>query len=364
MPAKSLRKSRTERLLLSGISSVSSNYPKTMLTFHLIYTPHTVALLSRFLPTLLNESDCMFRLIANGCTDQEITHLRNLCQNNDRLEFLALPTARPLWHGPALNYLQAINDTAYFCFMDSDIFATGPFLPRLTAELAQADACFSCAPIGCTDNDALLTDDDPLVQGILNRTSTGLCLGSTYLAIYAQPALRHFIRTTGIGFEPRYWAEIPAAYQEILLRLGLQRAWHDTGKVLNLLLYEQGQRLAWCEIPTLRHLGGISLSDWYPRQRPRTIIKAFLQRAIKHLLGTGDRQQAYLQTIWQGTGTSRLAQIRRRELEYARYFHAVLTALDTGRPLPALPLVSDALVKQRFSPVTQELKAMGAQGTG
>ena len=335
-----------------------------MLSFHIIYTPHTVALLSRFLPTLLNESDCLFRLIANGCTAQEITHLRHLCQNNDRLEFLALPTARPLWHGPALNYLQALNDTEYFCFMDSDIFATGPFLPTLMAELAQANACFSCAPICCTDNDALLTDDDPIVQGILNRTSTGLCLGGTYLAIYAQPTLRHFIRTTGIGFEPRYWAEIPAAYQEILLGLGLQRAWYDTGKVLNLLLHEQGQRLAWCEIPTLRHLGGISLSDWFPQKRPRAVVEAFLRRAIKHLLGTGDRQQAYLQTIWQGTGTSRLAQIRRRELEYARYFQAVLTALDTGRPLPALPLVSDALVKQRLCLVTQELKDMGAQGKG
>ena len=335
-----------------------------MLTFHIIYTPRTVALLIRFLSTLLNASDCMFRLIANGCTDQEITYLRALCQNNQRLEFLALPTASPLWHGPALNYLQALNDTEYFCFMDSDIFATGPFLPTLMAELAQADACFSCAPIGCTDNDALLTDDDQLVQGILNRTSTGLCLGGTYLAIYAQPALRHFIRTTGIGFEPRYWAEIPAAYQEILLGLGLQRAWYDTGKIVNLLLQQQGQRLAWCEIPTLHHLGGISLSDWYPQKRPGTVIKAFLQRVIKHLLGTGDRQQEYLYTIWQGTGTSRLAQIRRRELEYARYFHAVLTALDTGRSLPPLPLVSDALVKQRFSLVTQELKSLGAQGAG
>ena len=335
-----------------------------MLTFHVIYTPHTVALLSRFLPTLLNASDCLFRLIANGCTTQEITHLRHLCQNNDRLEFLVLPTARPLWHGPALNYLQALNDTEYFCFMDSDIFATGPFLPALKAELAQADACFSCAPIGCTDNDVMLTDDDPIVQGILNRTNTGLCLGGTYLAIYGQQALRHVIRTTGIGFEARYWTEIPAAYQEVLLGLGLQRAWYDTGKILNLLLYQQGQRLAWCEIPTLRHLGGISLSDWYPQKRPMTIIKAFLQRSIKHLLGTVDRQQDYLQTIWQGTGPSRLAQIRRREVEYARYFHTVLTALDTSCPLPSLPLVSDLLVQQRLSLVTQELKTIGAKRAG
>ena len=335
-----------------------------MLTFHIIYTPHTVALLSRFLPTLLNASDCLFRLIANGCTDQEITHLRHLCQNNDRLEFLALPTARPLWHGPALNYLQALNNTEYFCFMDSDIFATGPFLPTLTAELARADACFSCAPIGCTDNDVILTDDDPIVQGILNRTNAGLCLGGTYLAIYAQQTLRHFIRTTGIGFEPRYWAEIPAAYQEVLLGLGLQRAWYDTGKILNLLLQQQGQRLTWCEIPALCHLGGISLNDWYPQKRPTTIIKASLRRAIRYLLGTGDRQQEYLQTIWQGTGPDRLAQIRRRELEYARYFHAVLTALDRGHPLPALPLVNDAPVQQRLSLVTQELKTIGAQGAG
>lgn len=335
-----------------------------MLTFHVIYTPHTVALLSRFLSTLLNASDCLFRLIANGCTAQEITHLHNLCQNNDRLEFLALPTVRPLWHGPALNYLQALNDAEYFCFMDSDIFATGPFLPRLTAELAQADACFSCAPIGCTDNDVILTDDDPIVQGILNRTNAGLCLGGTYLAIYTQQALRRFIRTTGIGFEPRYWAEIPAAYQKVLLGLGLQRAWYDTGKILNLLLHQQGQWLTWCEIPALRHLGGISLNDWYPQKRQTTIIKASLRRAIRYLLGTGDRQQEYLQTIWQGTGHNRLAQIRRRELEYARYFHAVLTALDRGRPLPSLPLVNDALVQQRLSLVTQELKTIGAQGAG
>ena len=113
--------------------------------FNIIFTPGTVKYLSLFLWSLLKWSDCSFRLVSNGCLPPERRYLKKLSRQNPRLEFWAIPTQNSKPHGLALNYLHAMTHSKHFCFMDSDIFATGDFIGPLARHQDQYAGIFSGA---------------------------------------------------------------------------------------------------------------------------------------------------------------------------------------------------------------------------
>ena len=64
------------------------------LQFNVIYTPGTVRYLTPFIASLLRWSDCRYRLVANGCSDDEVKLLSAVADLDDRLELLVMPEKR------------------------------------------------------------------------------------------------------------------------------------------------------------------------------------------------------------------------------------------------------------------------------
>ena len=246
------------------------------LTFNIIYTPGTVRFLSLFIFSLLRWSDCKFRLIANGSRSEESEMLKRVCDEHPRLEFNRLPSSATAKHGHVLDYLLKQECSEYFCFMDSDIFATGEFISELLTNLDGNSAVFSCSPLWCGPDEQVLPDFDVRMRGWYNRSISGLCLGSSYFAIYDTKVLTNIVEDSNITFRRYDWKEVPTQYQQDLIHLGLRKNIYDTGKLLNLLLLIKGEKLVIRESPVLTHLGGMSnriLSDHAGQRTLETILK-------------------------------------------------------------------------------------------
>lgn len=306
------------------------------ITFNLIYTPGTVQQLSFLVYSLVKWSDCTFRLVANGCPPEEAAELQAVAQSHPALDFLVLPTKHSMSHGQALNYLQAMTTGLYFCFMDSDIYAKGEFLPALTQHLPEYKGVFSCAPIKCKGDECILPAQRRAINGWHNQTQHGLCLGSSYFALYHNPTLSTLLQSTGIGFEACRWAEIPQRYQHQLEQLGVVRDIYDTGKVLNLLLLARGEKLIYQQVAALRHIGGVSRLHQEVKHRQ---LSQVVKRWGKRLLGRDTEQ------IW--------GKQLRKETEF--YFFDLLQALRLQQPLPQPPLLTDSEIAATLHEVTQEL---------
>lgn len=229
------------------------------LKFNIVYTPTTVKYLQLFIFSLLKWLKCSFRLVANGCSVEEMRVLQTLCHNNSRLDFLTIPSKKMVKHGPVLSYLQTLEQSDTFCFMDSDILAVGDFLSEQIPCVGKYAGVFSGSPVFRKIDEQTLTEIDPKITGRFNQTATGICLGSTHLAIYDNQVLTQMIQSTGIDFDRYDYADVPTQYQGWLAERGLKKARYDTGKLLNLLLLAQGEQLVFIESPCLLHIGGISM---------------------------------------------------------------------------------------------------------
>jgi hypothetical protein len=310
------------------------------LCFHIIYTPGTVKPLQLLLHSLLKWSDCTFHLVANGCTRPEMSALQQLCADNPRLIFSALPTKQTMVHGAALNYLQAQNQAQYFCFMDSDIYAVGEFMPTFLPLLVQYSALFSGMPLRYEQRGLLLPQEQSFMAGPYTHTRDGLCLGTTFFAIYHNQALTELRRSTGIGFTKYRWAELPAPYQEALQALGLQSQLYDTAKLLNLALHLHGSALHYQPCPPLRHIEAVS----------RYLV---LQQRAWWRQGRSLARRWYNQ--WRG---------QKQNLTYDAalpYLSGLLLALANGRQAPKLPSANGMVIDDWVLQARTELLALQAE---
>ncbi|HJP05747.1 MAG: hypothetical protein QGG65_04100 [Gammaproteobacteria bacterium] len=55
----------------------------TKLQFNIVFTPDTAKYLSPFVTTFLNWTDWRFRMIVNGCPEEERQLLRDFCAGNE-----------------------------------------------------------------------------------------------------------------------------------------------------------------------------------------------------------------------------------------------------------------------------------------
>jgi hypothetical protein len=333
------------------------------LTFHIIYTPDTVRYLSFFVWSLLKWSDCSFRLVANGCRPEEVQHLQQLCQQSARLSFVAFSTQAVAHHGPVLNYLQAQSHDGYFCFMDSDILATGDFMGSLTPLLAQHAGVFSGAPVWQKAEDGVLPEDHPKLPGRYYHTAAGLCLGNSYFAIYDNAVLTRLTQSTGVGFDRSSWPETPPQYRQKLTEIGAQRKRYDTGKLLNLLLLARDERLIFVDSPHLCHLGGLSALV-RGRRRPTSWVEKVAGwlplEGLRQRLTLYARLRAFKQ---KNQGLSRdVVETRRdkerRKLAASEYFTRLLRALREEQPLPAPPRMPDPETQARVEAAAAEIVAL------
>jgi hypothetical protein len=228
------------------------------LTFNIIFIPGAFSTLGFLTLGLLNRLNCSFRLVSNGCGPEETRRLESFCRDNERLDFLALPFTRMVDHGSALNYLQKIETSGYFCFMDADIVAGGNFLTELLPVLAGRAAVFSGRPVWQAREEDILPAGQNRLMGRYCRTGAGFLLGCSYFAIYRNLELNRFIETFGFCFDRFSWPDLPPRARLLLVKMGLPANYYDTGKVLNILLQERGLKQAYHEAEGLYHIGGLS----------------------------------------------------------------------------------------------------------
>lgn len=269
--------------------------PSQDLTFNVIYTPGTVRYLRLFIFSLLQWSDCSYRLVSNGCSREEAGLLEILCSQNSRVAFYSLSSDKVLTHAEALSSLQRLENSDYFCFIDSDVLAVGDFLSPLQTHLGQNPGVFSGDVLWSARRDRIIRRDSKKIRGIHSHTEDGLCLGSTFTGIYDNKKLTQFIDSEGISFD-RYPKrnKIPADIRSRLLQEGFKNAdSFDTGKALNILIQSKGERILFTDSPALIHIGGLSenLGQMAPhafKRTPSSSLHHRLKRLERRILNWKD----------------------------------------------------------------------------
>ena len=336
------------------------------LQFNIIYTPGTVRYLSPFVPTLLKWSDCQFRLVANGCTDDECELLKTVCALDDRLELLVMPEKRMVPHGETLDFLHARTDSDYFCFMDSDILATGPFLEDFQEELAVAEVFSSCLPLWHHIDDITIPKYFDHMHGIHAYTESGLTIACDYFVIYDNKAFTETRNETKVGLTVIGWDDIAAENQHALKQFGQQRKDYDSGKVLTMLMASRGARIRYKQSEQLKHIGGFT--EVGALKGALLYSRGRMDNFANMLPGALGRMAIHFADIWYAwkrgpkdnkwrENCSLASRIRRRNTT-ARYFYLLLIGLMDDQTLPKVPKLGDAVAEQRLRDVTGEIAAL------
>jgi len=323
------------------------------LEFNIIYTPDTARYLAPLALTLLEYSDCRYRLIANGCDADERAWLEKFCERDERLSYRCISEDGMIEHGDALNILQAEHDGEWFCAMDSDILASGDFTEQLAGFSKDYDLMSSCLPVWCVDSDTVLKTGFGRLQGTHVELECGIRIGCTYFIVYNNAVINEIRRTTGIGFERYYWEDLPAEHQQIIEKLGVRKTDYDTAIVMTLLLTDQGKRISYVDLPSLLHLGGISLAE---RNISRQLVRGRVDRVAVRLRNTplgrlvlkyGDfyyGNRYIVEDVSQRERLDLASRARRRGVA-SQYFYTLLHALVDGHHLPKLPFVGNKAVE-------------------
>lgn len=228
------------------------------LKFNVIYVKGTVELLLPLLITMLKRTTCDFRLVSNGCTEQEEAILKRFVETDKRFTFYSFKSDSILRHHFILNELLFLDDSEYFAFIDSDMLADGDFTKSLLEELKTVSAVTTGLPIWHEEKDWVMKKEYNVMGGKYLRSHHNLTLGVTYCAIYDRNAAQQFMNMTGIKFDIYRWQDIPIKYRKLLEKLELKKDFYDTGKVFNILWQQYGGIVSYKATPELIHLGGIS----------------------------------------------------------------------------------------------------------
>jgi hypothetical protein len=228
------------------------------LVFHVIYTPDTVALLAPMLVSLLRWSDCRYRVIANGCRPGEVALLHRLAADEPRVEVVEYAT-KLVRHEHILTDLFRRSTEPYFCIVDSDVFATGPFLEPFLPHLPENAALFSAWPVSVTAADQVQPAHARFNLGRHRTDVQGQALGGTYLAIHARRAVEAALPLWPGGFDRGYGSKLPRKTKRWLAEMGQHATYYDTGRILCQAMRRQGARLTYVSNPHLGHIGAVSI---------------------------------------------------------------------------------------------------------
>ena len=332
------------------------------LTFHIIYTPGSVQPLLPLVSTLLRHSKCHYRLVANGCSPDEIAHMERYAEQSDRLSVVRLPAKQQVNHGVALNQLFARSSDRYFCFMDSDILAAGDFMAELQPLLSAAAGVFSAWPLMVRNHEKVLQADHKYIGGHHLATPTGVCLGGSYFAMYQRAALTAAMQYAPAGFCVSSRRQLPLATRALLKRVGQERLFYDTGRLLNLILIDQGYLLRTLETEQLCHIGSYSMltpqvsqpppvSPFSVRMSSRRVAKQ-LVRVVKEVVNGQTYRRWVNRQLFDVAQKQQKRQLRR---EVALYFSALLQALAAGTTRPDIVVLNDPEFDPRIQRATDLL---------
>ncbi len=336
------------------------------LQFNIIYTPNTVRYLTPFIPTLLKWSDCRYRLVANGCSQAECEMLQAICALDERLELLIMPEQRMVPHGETLDFLHERTDADYFCFMDSDILATGPFLDDFRDELGNAEVFSSCLPIWHNERDITLPQNFQHMHGIHAYTENGLTIACDYFVVYDNKAFVEARQETGVGLAVCGWQNISPRNQELIRKLGQEKSDYDSGKVLTLLMAARGASIRFRQSDKLLHIGGFTEVGaapgalLYTRGRLDNFAARLPGALARTMIGLADAWYARRRGPKENSAAENrsLASRIRRRTATARYFYLLLVGLMDDKPVPAVPKLGDRMAEERLAAVTEEIRRL------
>jgi hypothetical protein len=248
--------------------------------------------------------------------------------------------------------------------MDSDILAIGDFVSDLTHHLSSHAGVFSGAPTFCLKNERILPTDCPKMLGRFNQTDNGICLGSTYLALYDNKVLARVMTSTGIGFERYLWTDIPTQYQDWLTEKGLKKKSYDTGKLLNLLLLAQKERLIFQDSPNLLHIGGITkqvvgeiIRQTGAIPKKKTLLEQ-VKQVFDRLRSSSDNPQDPRVIIEDVKLATHMENLKMKRRIISRYFVKLLQSLQEGRPLPMMPAMDNLEVEKNLAKISYHIMAL------
>jgi hypothetical protein len=227
--------------------------------FNVVWASTGFEFLIYFVASQMRQSGARFRFVANGCSPDEIMLMERFAARHADQVVEVVEVARDdmVTHGAALDLVHGLRDDGeYFSFIDPDIKARGPFLSTFLERLDEG-----CDAI--TSGRGVWTDDDrvppghPGVSGEYFYSQDGYLFGSPHFAIYRRRALDATLDRWETGFAAGGPDLAPAA-SERLVAAGHDYWKYDTGKIVNILFQEDGNRLCHQEHPQLLHIGGMS----------------------------------------------------------------------------------------------------------
>lgn len=290
------------------------------LVFNVVWTGTVFDHLEPFVASQLAQGGARFRFIANACPPEQVAALERFADAHPGrvVEVLEVSTERMVRHGDALDeVLRTRDDGPWFAFVDPDIAALGPYLPRFLELLDHADAVTAGREVWSDHN--VRPAEHPGVSGEHFFDQDGYTFGSPHFAIYRRAALVDTMDRWSVGFA-NAGNDLTDAARARLDEVGRSYWIYDTAKVVNVLLQADRHRLVHEEHPALLHIGGVSHFLAPPSSAP-----AFRDRPPAWGEGSDWGEQP--------------GQAARHEV--ARYTAAVLAAALAGDPVPDVPADAD-----------------------
>ena len=232
--------------------------PEPAFVFNVVWTGSVFPYLRHFVASQLRHSGARFRFVANGCPPDQVRLMeRFAAAEHGRVIEVFVSSTTMERHGAALDaVLEARDDGEFFCFVDPDILAERPYLPEFADALDEGCAAVTSGR-GVWTDDVIVPAGHPGVPGECFYSQDGYLFGSPHFAMYRRAPLQETISRWGAGFGSA-GADLTQDAKDAMAAAG-HRYWiYDTGKIVNILLQEDGHRLCHFEHPALLHIGGMS----------------------------------------------------------------------------------------------------------
>lgn len=231
---------------------------ESTLVFNIVWTGTVFDHMWLFTESLLAQSECRYRFIANGCPPPQIAAMEAMeARHGDRIvEVVDVSPDDMIAHGVALERVRAIRDDGdHFCLIDPDIKANAPFVDALARSLYDHDAVTSGTEVWSDDN--LIPVGHIGVAGEHFFDREGFVFGSPHLAMYRRDALDEVADRYGVGLGSA-GPELGDEARGALAGLGHLYVVYDTGKIVNALIQAAGGSVVHRDLPQLVHIGGLS----------------------------------------------------------------------------------------------------------
>ena len=280
--------------------------------FNIVWTGKVFTYLRYFVASQIAHSGARFRFVVNGCPPEQIELMERFATSQpDRVTDVLVVRDEMGAHGVALDAaLDRRDDGEFFCFIDPDILARGPFVADFAAACTTGpSASPRAAGCGVTTTSARRGR-----WGSRASTSTprmASCSAAHTSRCTAAARSTSTLARWEVGFGSA-GPDLSDAAKQHLQDINRRYMLYDTGKLVNIFLQEDGQLLRHFEHPNLMHIGGMS-----------------------HYLSPPDGGGGADEAGWKPDQTTWPWPVGR--LEVALYTAAVLRSLCDGQPAPGVP---------------------------